>query len=212
VGKNAARRLRARGLVPGNVYGLDRPAFMVAVSRRRLGEILRRGTGVNTIFTLTLKGEERSREAMIKELQRDPVSDLPVHVDFVRVDPTRVVVVRVPVRLEGLPTGVKNEGGVLDFVHRDVEVECLPANIPEAVVVDVSELHINQHVSVKDLAAVEGVRVLADPDMILAVVSAPRLEEEAAPAAAEAEPAAEEPEVIRKGKEGAGPSEGQKEG
>jgi large subunit ribosomal protein L25 len=195
-GKNACRRLRASGRIPGNVYGLDRPPFMVAVSPKRLEEVLRLESGVNTIFNLTLVGEDRSREAMIKELVRDPVSEKPLHVDFVRVDPTRAIHVQIPIRLTGLATGVKNEGGILDFVHREVEVECLPGAIPEHLDVDVSELHVNQHVSIKDLVPPEGVRILDDPEQIVAVVSTPRMEEEAAPAegaaAAEGEAAKKE--------------------
>jgi large subunit ribosomal protein L25 len=188
-GKNACRRLRARGRIPGNVYGLDRPPFMVAVSPKRIEEVLRLESGVNTIFNLALVGEDRTREAMIKELTRDPLTEAPLHVDFVRVDPKRAIHVRIPIRLIGIATGVKNEGGIVDFVHREVQVECLPALIPEHLDVDVSELHLNQHVSIKDLASTEGVRILDDPEQIVAVVTAPRLEE--VPVAAEAAPAVE---------------------
>ncbi len=201
-GKNAARRLRERGLVPGIVYGLDRPPFLVAVDPRKIEDVLRLASGANTIFTLSLAGQQRRRETMIKELQRDPVTSRPVHVDFVRIDADKAVQVNVPIRLLGIPTGVKNEAGLLEFVHREVEVECLPGAIPEHLEVDVSELHINQHVSVKDLIAVAGVRVVADPEQIVAVVALPKAEEVAAPAAEEAvAPAAAEPEVVKKGKE-----------
>lgn len=185
-GKNACRRLRREGKLPGNVYGLGRDSFMVAVPPRRVEEVLRLETGVNTIFTLALAGEDRTREAMIREIQRDPVTDTMIHIDFARVDPTRVVHVSVPIRLLGTPTGVKNEGGVLDFVHREVAVECLPGNIPEHIDVDVSELHINQNVHVSDLGIPEGVKLLDPPEAIVAVVTSPRAEEvvaEAAPAA-----------------------------
>ena len=147
-GSTAGRRMRRHGQVPGNVYGLDRPPFKVSVNPRRIDELLRLGSGVNTVFRLTLAGENKTREAMIKELQRDPVTGLPVHIDFIRVDPTKLVQVRVPVHLLGTPEGVKNEAGVVDFVNRVVHVECLPTHIPEHFDVDVSELHINQHVSV----------------------------------------------------------------
>ncbi len=96
-GSNAARRMRAKGKIPGNVYGLDRAPFKVAFSPRRIDEVLRLGSGVNTVFQLTLVGEERTREAMIKELQRDPVSGYPIHVDFIRIDPTKKVQIGVPV-------------------------------------------------------------------------------------------------------------------
>lgn len=198
-GKNACRRMRADGRVPGNVYGLDRPPFKVAVNPRRIDEVLRLGSGVNTIFALALKGETRKREAMIKEIQRDPITERPLHIDFVRVDPTRTLHVSVPIQLTGIPTGVKNDGGILDFVHREVQIECLPANIPEHLDVDISELHINQHVAVKDLGVGADFTILDDPEQIVAVVAAPRAEEEVA--VAEDADAAAEPEVAEKGKE-----------
>jgi len=201
-GGSACRRMRRDGTIPGNVYGLDRPPFKVAVSPRRIDALLRLGSGVNTVFQLHLSGEDRKREAMIKELQRDPVSDLPIHIDFIRVDPLKKVQVSVPVRLVGTPDGVKNEGGIIDFVNRVVQVACLPGRIPDQFEVDVAGLHINQHVSVSDLAVDESVDVLDDADQILAVVVAPKVEEEAATEEEEAEAAAEgEPEVAKKGKE-----------
>lgn len=207
-GKNACRRLRASGRIPGNVYGLDRPPFKVAANPKRIDELMRQGSGVNTVFKLALSGENKSREAMIKELQRDPVSGLPVHIDFVRVDPTRKIQINVPIKLVGTPEGVKNEGGVIDFVQREVQAECLPHNIPDYFEVDISALHINQNVSVKDLQVGEDVKMLEDEDQIVAVVSAPRVEEEPAEAeedleAAEAEAEGEaDAEDAKKGKEG----------
>jgi len=179
-GSTAGRRMRRDGKVPGNVYGLDRPPFKVSVNPRRIDEVLRLGSGVNTMFKLALAGENKTRDAMIKELQRDPVTDLPVHVDFIRVDPTKTVQVSVPVHLVGTPEGVKNEAGVVDFVNRVVQVECLPTHIPEHFDVDISALHINQHVSMSDLSIGVGVKLLDDPEQILAVVVAPRVEEVAA--------------------------------
>jgi large subunit ribosomal protein L25 len=177
---------------------------MVAVDPRRIEEVLRLGSGRNTVFTLRLVGQDSKRDAMIRELQRDPLTDRPTHVDFVRIDVSKAVHVSVPIRLLGLATGVKNEGGILDFVQREVEVECLPGLIPEHLDVDVSGLHINQHVSLRDVSVPEGVRVFGDLEQIIAVVSAPKAEEEPAAVAAEAvEPAAAEPEVLKKGKEAA---------
>jgi large subunit ribosomal protein L25 len=198
-GKNACRRLRVRGQVPGNVYGLDRAPFKVAVSPKRIDEVLHLGSGKNTVFTLRLGGEKpTTREAMIRELQRDPITGKIIHIDFVRVDPNRRIHVQVPIRLIGIPIGVKNDGGVLDFVHRDVEVECLPASIPEHLDVDVSGLQLNQHVSVSDLGTAEGVRILAPPDTIIAVVAVLKIEVTPGEAVA-ATPA--EPEVAKKGKD-----------
>jgi large subunit ribosomal protein L25 len=202
LGKNASRRLRRDGGVPGVVYGLDRPPFSVGVGARKIEEVLGLETGRNTIFTLALTGQDRSRAVMIKALQRHPVTERLVHVDFVRVDLTRAVKVSVPIRLLGLAEGVKTEGGILEFVLRQVEVQCLPADIPEHLDVDVSALHLNQHLSVKDIPARERVTILDDPEAILCVVAVPK--EEVAPVpeeAAAATPA--EPEIIKKGKEAA---------
>jgi len=162
---------------------------MVSVDPKQIDSVLMLESGVNTVFTLALKGESNTREAMIKELQRHPVHDHVVHVDFVRVDPNKAIHVRVPVRLVGTPEGVRNEGGVIDFIHREVEVECLPGEIPEHLDVDVSELHLNQHVSVGDLSLTERVKLLDDPTQTLAVVVPPRVEEE--PVAEEVEEGAE---------------------
>lgn len=201
-GKNACRRLRSTGKVPGNVYGMNLDAYAVAVEARRVEEILRLGSGRNTIFTLSLGDGKHSRAVMLRELQRDPVSERLVHVDFLRVDPKKTVHVRIPVRLIGTPEGVKNEAGVIDFVHRQVEVSCLPSAIPEHLDVDVSHLHNNQNVAVRELRLEEGVEILDDPDTILAVVAAPRVEVEEVPEAEEeAEEAATDAEAEAKPEE-----------
>lgn len=184
-GKNASRRLRAAGMVPGNVYGMNLEPYSVAVDPRRIEEILRMGSGRNTIFRLSLGEGKQSRAVMLRELQRDPVREDLVHVDFLRVDETKPVEVSVPVRLLGTAVGVKNEGGVVDFVHRSIEVSCLPNAIPEHFDIDVSDLHLNQHVAVKDIVFAEGIEVLVDPETILAVIAPPRVEEVAPTEAAE---------------------------
>ncbi len=204
-GKNACRQLRAAGMIPGNVYGMALPPFAVSVDPRKVEEVLSLSSGRNTIFQLSLEGGKESRDVMLREMQRDPVSEHLLHVDFMRVDPDRRMNVFVPVRLLGTAEGVKNEGGILDFVQRQVEVSCLPADIPEHLSVDIAGLHLNQNVAVKELEAMEGVEILDDPEAILAVVvpsRAPEVEvaaaeEEAAEVAAEE---GEEPEVIGKGK------------
>lgn len=200
-GKNAARRLRKVGNVPAIVYGLGLPPFPVAVNSKRIEEVLRLESGRNTIFTLALAGQDKSRAVMLKALQRDPVSERLVHVDFVRVDLTRRIRVSVPVRLIGVPEGVKTDGGLLEFITRQVEVECLPSDIPEHIDIDVSALRLNQHVSVSDLPKTERVDLLTDGDTVLCLVALPKAEE--APVAEAAPEAAAEPEVIKKGKEAA---------
>jgi len=175
-GTNAAGRLRAAGSIPANVYGLDLAPYSVAVSARRIGEVLSLGTGQNTMLTLSIAGTDKSRDVMIRELQRDPVTNRVVHVDFVRIDTAKTLEVSVPVQLLGIPEGVKNEAGILDHVHREVLVACLPNAIPEHLDVDVSELHVNQHVSVSDLTVGEGVTLLDDPETIIATVSMSKAE------------------------------------
>jgi large subunit ribosomal protein L25 len=210
LGKNANRRLRKVGGVPGVVYGLDRPPFPVGVGSRKIEEVLGLETGRNTIFTLALTGQDRSRAVMIKALQRDPVTERLIHVDFVRVDLARSVRVSVPIRLLGIAEGVKSDGGILEFVLRQVEVQCLPADIPEHLDVDVAALRLNQHLSVKDLPARDRVTVLDDPEAIVCVVAVPK--EEAAPVVEEAAATAAEPELIKKGKETAGDEADAKKG
>jgi len=210
MGKNASRRLRKIGGVPGVVYGLDRPPFTVGVPARKIEEVLGLESGRNTIFTLALAGQDRSRAVMIKALQRDPVSERLVHVDFVRVDLAKAVKVSVPIRIVGIAEGVKSDGGLLEFVLRQVEVQCLPSDIPEHFDLDVTALRLNQHLSVKDLPARERVTIVDDPEAIVCVVAVPK--EEAAPVVEEVAEATAEPEVIKKGKEIAGEDADAKKG
>jgi large subunit ribosomal protein L25 len=204
-GKNHCRRLRRAGKVPAVVYGLGRPPFPVAVEARKVEEVLRLESGRNTIFSLALSGEsDRKRAVMIREIQRDPLTERMLHLDFVRVDLEKPVTVSVPVHLVGTPEGVKNEGGVVDFVHRTVEVECLPANIPDRIDVDISALHINQNISVAEISEDAAYSILDPAETILAVVVPPRVEAEPTTAEEEAEAAeaAAGAEAPAEGKEG----------
>jgi len=205
-GKNESRRLRRAGRLPGVIYGAGDPPLTVGLSPRRIEEILRLETGRNTIFTLTLAGESQKGAVMIKDLQRDPVSDALLHIDLVRVQLDKAVRVSVPIRLVGTPEGVRTEGGVVEFVHREVEVECLPADIPEHLDLDIAALQVNQHVSVSALPVSDRVKILDDADAIIVVVVPPKAEEVVAPVEGAPEAAAE-PEVIKKGKEAAGSEE-----
>jgi len=198
-GTNASRRLRAAGRVPANVYGLGLPPFAVAIDPRKIEEVLHSPTGRNTIFALSLEEGQQSRSVMLREIQRHPVTERLLHVDLLRFDPTKRIHVKVPVRLIGTPVGVRLESGILDFVHREVQVECLPASIPEHLDVDVTELHVNQNVAVRDLHAPDDIRVLDAQDTILAVVTYAKEEAPAAEVAAPATPT--EPEIVGKDKE-----------
>jgi large subunit ribosomal protein L25 len=202
VGKGAARRLRAQGLVPVAVYGENEPAATVSMTAREIGNILRSGSGHNTIFKLNIPGLEVAN-VIIKDFQIDPVKGRIMHADLLRLSMTTATRVYVAVELLGEPAGVKTDGGILEIELRQIEVECLPGDIPEKLQADVTALQIGQHISVSDLVYDrDKVKVLSPPDQIVAGVLAPRMAEEVAPAAeVAAEPgAAAEPEVIKKGK------------
>jgi len=200
-GKNVNRRLRSRGLIPGVLYGAKSETTPVSVSPKEIGTILRSAAGENTLFDLDLGGSRR--RVILKEFQVEPVKGRILHADFYEVALDKTLEVKVHIELQGLPVGVKVQGGVLDFVTRELEVECLPADIPEKIVVDVSELELGKHIRVSELKVPEKVKVLTDPGLVVAHVVTPRAEE-VAPAAAEAAPvegeAPAEPEVIKKGK------------
>jgi large subunit ribosomal protein L25 len=201
-GKNVNRRLRAQGLIPGVLYGGKKDAVPVAVSPKEIGSILRSAAGANTLFDLDLGGT--LRKVILKEFQVEPVKGRLLHADFYEVALDKTLEVDVHVEIQGVPVGVKVQGGVLDIVTRELRVECLPRDIPEKIVVDVSELELGKHIRVSDLKVPDKVKVLTEPDVVVAHVVTPRAEEEVAPVAAEAVPAegeaAAEPEVIKKGK------------
>jgi large subunit ribosomal protein L25 len=201
-GKNVNRRLRAQGLIPGVVYGAKKEPVPVVVSPREIGTILRSASGENTLFDLELDGGRR--KVILKEFQVEPIKGRLLHADFYEVALDQALEVTVHVELTGVPVGVKVEGGILDFVTRELQVECLPTDIPERILVDVSELGMGKHVRVSEIKAPERVTILTDPDVVIAHVVAPRAEEVAPAAEAAAVPAegaaAAEPEVIKKGK------------
>ncbi|HYB54062.1 MAG TPA: 50S ribosomal protein L25 [Thermoanaerobaculia bacterium] len=199
-GKNEARRSRARGRIPAVVYGAGKPTVPIALDRKALTDAFRKGAGENAIFLLKLAGSDQTRHAMIRELARDPVSREPLHIDFVRVLMDTKIRVKVPIEVVGLAKGVKSEGGILDFVTREVEIECLPGNIPAHLPIDVSELGIGDALRIASLPPVEGVTVVDDPEKVLVHVTHPTQEKEPEVAAAEAAAEPTEPEVLKKGK------------
>jgi large subunit ribosomal protein L25 len=199
IGKNEARRDRAAGRIPAVVYGAGKPNVAISVDRKALSDVFREGAGENAIFLLKLGGSDQSRHAMIKEMQRDPVSRKPLHIDFVRVLMDVKITVKVPIEVAGIAKGVKTEGGILDIVTREVEIECLPTNIPAHLTVDVTELAIGDAIRIAQIPPVEGVRIVDNPEKVVAHVAHPTREEEPVVAAeAAAEPT--EPEVLKKGK------------
>ncbi len=218
LGSNASRRLRAQGFVPAVLYGESMNTLSLVLNKKDIVRILRLETGENTIFKVA--ADTGDFDAMIKELQIDPVTDELLHVDLIRISMDRPIRVTVPVVHRGDPIGVKTEGGFVDFVTREVEVECLPRDIPESLGIDVSDLHVNQSFKAGAMAVPAGVQLLTDPNTVLVLVSMPHKEEEPFPGEKpEGEVAAEEPkepEVIKKeraekGEEEAGEKKKEKE-
>jgi large subunit ribosomal protein L25 len=187
VGKGVARKLRAAGRIPGVLYGRGRPPQAVALDPRALEHVIKTSeAGMNTLIDLGIAGsrERAERVVLVKELQRDPVRGTPLHVDFYQVDLAAKIAVKVPIVLRGRPKGVELSGGILDQALRELDVECLPRAIPESIAVDVSELEVGGSLHVRDLVLPEGVVLRSDADLSVASVIIPKVEEEAAPAAA----------------------------
>ena len=205
VGKGPTRRLRALGMIPAALYGEGRDAVAVAVNAKEIATILRSDTGHNTIFKLALDSSSGEPDnVIIKDYQVDPVKGRLLHADLLRLSMTTITRVSVAIEAVGEPVGVRIDGGILELQLREVDVECLPGDIPESLTVDVSGLQISAHVTVADLVYDrEKVKVLADEHQIVAGVLAPRMVEEPTAAAEAPEGGAEaaaEPEVIKKGK------------
>jgi large subunit ribosomal protein L25 len=206
-GKNEGNRLRASGKIPAVVYGSRKAGkapegVAVAVDPKALLRILRSESGANTLINLKVDGGES--RVMVKEYQLDPITHTLLHADFYQLAMDKEITVTVPIVLKGEPRGVKVQGGVLDFVTRDIQVQCLPTDIPEHIDVDVSELMLNQSIRLRDLAQSPKWKAITDGETMLVHVVMPKVEEVAATtetAAAAAPGAAAEPEVIKKGKD-----------
>jgi large subunit ribosomal protein L25 len=196
-GKNEARRLRVAGRIPAVVYGGAGESAAVSVDPKVLSRILHSDSGINTLIALQFGGE--TTRVIVKDYLLDPVRHHLLHVDFYRIAMDKPLTVTVPVVAQGEAKGIKLQGGVLDLPHREVQIECLPAEIPENLVVDVTELMIGQAIRLKDLAEGARWKAVSDPETMLAHVVAPRAVVEETPAEA-APAAAAEPEVIKKGK------------
>lgn len=214
VGKGAARKARAAGRIPGVLYGHGEAPVALSVSAREF-ELAVRKKGGNPIIGLALDGGEHN--ALIRDVQYDPLTHAIIHLDFLRISLTEAIEVEVPIRLVGLPIGVKDGGGILEPILRELKVRCLPTAIPPAVEVDVTALNIGDSVHVS-VISLPDVTILTDADVTVATVVPPTVQVEEKPAeevaaAAGAEPA--EPEVIAKGKKEEGEEEegkGGKEG
>lgn len=176
-GKNANRRLRAAGQIPAVVYGDHKDAVAIQVECRTVEGLLRSSGGENAVFLLKLAGSDDTRHAMIRDLQTDPVRGDMIHIDFFRVDMKQKVQVSVHVEIQGEAEGVRTHGGILDFVTREVLLECLPGDIPEQVVVDVTALDIGDHYEAGQLELPKGVELIEDAERVLVSIHAPRAEE-----------------------------------
>jgi large subunit ribosomal protein L25 len=206
-GKNEARRTRAGGKVPAVLYGLSggkAEATAIEVEPKALTKILHSEAGANTLISLKLAGAKGDApRVLVKDYQLDPITHRILHADFYRIAMDKALRVTVSITIKGEAPGVKQQGGILEFVHRQVEVECLPGDIPEHIEINVGELMLHQGVRVRDLPANPKVKLVTDADTMLVHVILPKAEEVAAPAAdaaAAAPTAPAEPEVIKKGK------------
>jgi large subunit ribosomal protein L25 len=198
--KNHARRVRREGKIPGVVYGAGKDATPVSVDPRHVLRILRSESGHNTIFDLALDGERT--KAMIVDWQYEPIKGSLLHIDLKRIAMDKALRVNVPIVLQGVPVGVKTEGGILEQMLREVEIECLPGEIPSHIDVDVTELTFGKVIRVSDLPHSGRIKFLSDANQPVAHVTSVKEEVVATPEAAAAEAAAvpAEPEVIKKGK------------
>jgi large subunit ribosomal protein L25 len=200
-GKGPARRVRTTGMVPAVLYGNKKDAISLTVDAKQVAKILRSETGHNTIFTVTVANGAEEK-AMVRDWQVDPISGRLLHVDLFRIAMDVRMRVMVPVHTFGEAQGVKLQGGVFETVTREVEVECLPADIPEEFRVDVTEMMIGKQLRAADLPFDPAkIKLVTDPIRVIAhVVVLKKEEEPAADAAVTADAAPAEPEVMKKGK------------
>jgi large subunit ribosomal protein L25 len=197
-GKNVNRRLRASGRIPGVIYGSDLETLHVSVDPSDVVRILQSESGHNTIFKL--KVDNTLADVLIRDLQLDPLKGTLIHADFQTVAMDEVMEFQVPVEVQGTAVGVKNHGGILDVVLREIEVECLPGEVPDSIPIDISELEIGNSVRVSELAVDEKVKILSDGELVVVHVVPPRVEAEPEVIEEEEEEEGAEPEVIKKGK------------
>jgi large subunit ribosomal protein L25 len=212
-GKNEARRTRREGKVPAVLYGGDgKEATPIAVAPKALLKILHSEAGQNTLISLKMAGAGDTR-VLVKDFQLDPVTHQVLHADFYRVAMDRMLRVTIPITVSGEPKGVKQQGGVLEFIRREIEIECLPGDIPEHVNVDVTELMLHQGIRVRDIPVDPKWSPVTEGEAMLVHVIMPKAEEVAAPADAAAAATATpvEPEVMKKGKKEEGEDEKKEE-
>lgn len=198
--KNDARRVRHGGKIPGVVYGAAKAAVPVSVDPRQVSRILHSATGHNTVFDLTLDGDRT--KAMIVDWQYEPIKGSLLHIDLKRIAMDQKLRVNVPIELVGEPAGVKQQGGILEQIAREVEIECLPGDIPQQIELNVAELVFGMVLRITDLPKSDKLKFVTDPDQPVAhIITIKEEEAPAADAVAGAAAAPAEPEVIKKGKQ-----------
>lgn len=202
IGKGGARSLRRQGELPAVVYGEGSESAPVKVGKREMTKLIMSGVGEHALITIEMKdkkGKKAEHPVLVKEYQVDPVTDELLHVDFIKVSLEKVVNVTVPLFMTKEPAGVKM-GGILQNLIREIEIECLPTQIPDNIAFDAASVEIGHSLHVSDITPPEGVKIITDPSAVILTVSAPKVEEEVPEGVAEAEAA--EPELVKaKGKE-----------
>jgi large subunit ribosomal protein L25 len=211
-GTRESRRMRTAGTIPAILYGAKQSPISLGIAVKEFNRVIHGGAGENVVLTLNFSGDKKEgKTAIIKEIQRDPVSRNIVHIDLLAISLKDKIKVNVPVMVTGDAPGIK-EGGILEYVLREVEVECLPTQIPEHIMVDVSSLKINESIHVRDLKlADDQVKVLTPADRMLISIVPPTVLEEPTPVEGAIAPEAAEPvapEVIKKGKKEEEPEAG----
>jgi large subunit ribosomal protein L25 len=206
VGRNAIKKVRKQGLIPGVIYGMAQEPINLEVNGRQLSTVLAHSSSENILLDLEIVDGDTKRNslAMIQEVQHHPLRRQILHVDFHAVSATEKITAEVPIETVGEPIGVKTGGGLLEHILRDLEVECLPGDLPERIEVDVSNLDLNQSIHVKDLKLPAGVEAVTDADLTVVAVSTARVEEE--PTEVGATPATPEVITAKKPEEGAAPA------
>jgi len=193
-GKGGSRESRRKGMIPGVVYGGGKDSVPIQLDRKTFVELMKKSDSENPIFLLKLSDSGQERHAILRDLQKDPVSRMVIHLDFQRIEMNQKVHVTVPVELMGTAVGVKTEGGLVEFTTRELKVECLPGDIPKHIEVDITNLHVGQHIEASAVQLPQGVTLFDDPEKVIVTLGHIRTEE----STAEGERA--EPEVIKRGK------------
>ena len=193
-GKGGSRESRRKGMIPGVVYGGGKDSVPIQLDRKTFVEMMKKSDSENPIFLLKLSDSGQERHAILRDLQRDPVSRMVIHLDFQRIEMTQKVHVTVTVELVGTAVGVKTEGGLVEFTTRELKIECLPGDIPRHIEVDITNLHVGQHIEAGAVALPQGVTLFDDPEKVIVTLGHVRTEETTA------EEKVAEPEVIKRGK------------